>query len=305
MLIDTHCHIQFQGYKDDREAVLLRCKEKNLIMNAVGSQKQTSKLAVEMTQQHENIYATIGLHPVHLFPTHIDEEESSFKSREEDFDEEFYGQLVKSEKVIAIGECGLELFHLPKNKTKEEILEKQTEIFLKQFNFAVKHDLPLVIHVRDAYGEMIKLLETLCHPERSEGSLSSRDSERDSSASPQNDRKIQGVVHCFGGNWEQAQKFLNMGLYLGFTGILTFPPKKTDPKPSKDLLEVAKNIPLDKFLIETDAPYLAPQKYRGKRCEPWMVEEVAKKIAEIRQKSVEEIENLSIKNAKNLFTKIN
>ena len=153
------------------------------------------------------------------------------------------------------------------------------QIFTKQYNFAVKHDLPLVIHVRDAYDEMVELLQTLSMP-------------------------VKGVVHCYGGNWEQAQKFLDMGLYIGFTGVLTFPERKTNPQPTIDLLEVAENIPLNRFLIETDAPYLAPQKYRGERCEPWMVEEVAIKMAEIRGKSVEEIIDMSVKNAKNLFTRI-
>ena len=280
MLIDTHCHIQFQGYKDDRDEVIARCVAKNIILNAVGSQKQTSKLAVELSEKYENIYATIGLHPVHLFPTHIDEEESSFVSREEDFDEEYYEELAKSKKVIGVGECGLELFHLPKDKTQVEVLERQSEIFLKQYNFSVKHDLPLIIHIRDAHTEMIELLKTLPRP-------------------------IKGVVHCYTGDWETAQKYLDMGLYLGFTGIITFPAKKTDPKPQEELLEVLEKMPLDRMLVETDAPYLAPQKYRGKRCEPWMVEEVVEKIAEIREKSVEEVGKITTTNAKNLFTKIN
>ncbi|MFZ2189729.1 MAG: TatD family hydrolase [Candidatus Magasanikiibacteriota bacterium] len=318
VLIDTHCHIQFQGYKDDRNEVISRCVEKNIIMNAVGTQKDTSKKAVELAEQYDNIYATIGLHPIHLHATEVDEEESSFISREEDFDETFYDELARSKKVIGVGECGLELYHIPEGREKHLILEKQKEIFIKQYNFAIKHNLPLVIHVRDAYDEMYSLISSLSE---SEGEKSfekdnistsqnkdvnlQQDTSKDSSSpSGLTRNKLRGVMHCYGGNWTQAQKFLEMGLYVGFTGVLTFPARKTNPQTTLDLLEVAKNVPLDKFLIETDSPYLAPQAYRGKKCEPWMVEEVAKKMAEIKQKSVEEIMELSVKNAKNLFTRI-
>mgnify|MGYP005633893491 CR=1 FL=1 len=276
MLIDSHCHIQFNAYKDDYDEVIKRCIEKNTILNTVGTQKETSKKAVAFAEKYDNIYATIGLHPIHLFPTHVDEEESSFISREEDFDEEYYGELAKSEKVIAVGECGIDLFHLPKDKSLEEVLKKQKEIFIKQADFAKKHNLPLVIHVRDAYKEILEVL----------------------------DPETKGVVHCYTGNWQNAQKFLDLGLYLGFTGIATFPAKKTSPKPQEQLLEVIKNCPLDRILIETDAPYLAPQKYRGERCEPWMVEEVAKKIAEIKVLTEEEVRDVTVENAKRLFTKI-
>ncbi len=292
-LIDTHCHIQFNTYKDDYDEVIQRCVEKNTVLNTVGTQKETSKKAVEFAEKYDNIYATIGLHPIHLFPTRVDEEESSFVSREEDFDEEYYGELAKSEKVIAVGECGIDLFHLPKDKDLEEVLEKQKEVFVKQINFAVKNDLPLVIHVRDAkpdsknvrvnsYTEVSNLLKKFI----SDG------------------QEIRGVIHCYSSNWQNAKNFLDLGLYLGFTGIVTFPAKKTDPKPQEELIEVLKKCPLDKMLIETDAPYLAPQKYRGQRCEPWMVEEVAKKIAEIRGLSEENIRQISVENAKRIFKKI-
>ncbi len=112
------------------------------------------------------------------------------------------------------------------------------------------------------------------------------------------------MVHCYTGDWSVAEKYLQMGLYLGFTGVITFPPKKTDPRPQENLLEVIKKCPLDRILIETDAPYLAPQAYRGKRCKPWMVAEVAKKIAEIKNLDLEEIDKITTANALNLFTKM-
>ncbi|MFA6548044.1 MAG: TatD family hydrolase [Candidatus Magasanikbacteria bacterium] len=275
-MIDSHCHIQFNAYKDDYEQVIATCRAKGVVLNAVGSQIDTSRRAVEFAEKYDDIYATIGLHPVHLSSTEVSEDEIQFKSREEKFDYAEYKKLAQHPKVIGIGECGLELFHLPKDANKEEIIKTQTEGFLEQYKLAQEFDLPLVIHVRDAHTEMINLLKTLPTPTK-------------------------GVVHCFTGNWQQAQEYLNLGLYLGFTGVITFPPKKTDPQPQIDLIEVAKKAPLDRILIETDAPYLAPQAYRGKRCEPWMVIEVAKQLAIFRNKELAEIDEITTANAKKLF----
>jgi len=282
MLIDTHCHIQFKAFSEDREEVLKKCKENSLILNAVGTQKKTSKLAVELAEKEENVYATVGLHPIQEYVVKVKEEDTSFTSRGEDFDFEYYDKLASHPKVIAIGETGLDKYHIPKDKTQEEILTKQKNIFLEHAKLANKHDLPLVIHVRDAHDEMIELLLEI----KNLG------------------LKINGVVHCFTGNWQQAQAYLNAGLYLGFTGVVTFPPKKTNPKPQEELLGVIKNIPLDRILVETDAPYLAPQSHRGKRSEPWMTEEVAEFIAKYRNIDVEEFKKMTTQNAKRLFTRI-
>lgn len=279
MMIDTHAHIQFDAYKTDRDDVIKRCAEKNLILNLVGTQKNTSRRAVEMAEQYENMYASIGTHPIHLHPTHVDEEESSFLSREESFDEVYYTELVKSSKVIGIGECGLDLFHIPKDKSVEEVLEKQKQVFLQHVEFAYKHDLPLVIHCRDAHDQMIELLQSL-------------------------DRPIRGTVHCYTSNWDHAQKYLELGLFLGFTGVVTFPPKKLNPTPQIELTEVIEKMPLDRIVVETDSPYLAAQAYRGQRAEPWMVEEVVKKIAEIRKISFEEMNLILLQNTLKLFSRI-
>ena len=307
MLFDSHCHIQFQGYQDDRNEVILRCRQKGVKMNAVGTQKNTSKLAVELAEANEDIYATIGLHPIHLHATQVDEEESSFLSHEENFDEVFYDELAKSKKVIAVGECGLELYHLPEGVDKEKILEKQKEIFIQQYNFALKHGLPLVIHVRDAYEEQIQLLQFLPLDKGRQGgveSLSTAPALRVRPSLSKEGNRVEGVIHCYSGNWQQAQKFLDMGFYIGFTGVITFPARKTNPQPTLDLLEVVEKCPLDRILIETDAPYLAPQAYRGKKCEPWMVEEVVKEIAKIKHLSRETVEETVYQNTLNLFTKI-
>jgi len=259
--------------------VVERCKDKNMILNAVGSQIDTSRRAVEVAEKYDFIYATVGLHPVHLFSTHVDEGEVIFKTREEKFDYNAYKELALDPKTIAIGECGLELYHLPENVDRAGVLALQEEAFLEQYRLALECNIPLVIHVRDAHPEMIALLKKLSNP-------------------------IKGVVHCYTGTWEHAQEYLALGLNIGFTGVITFPPKKTNPQPQIDLLEVVEKCPLEKILVETDSPYLAPQAYRGERCEPWMTEEVAKKIAEIKGMSEREIEDITEKNARKLFTKI-
>ncbi|MBU0545971.1 TatD family hydrolase [Patescibacteria group bacterium] len=303
-MIDSHCHIQFNAYKDDADEVIKRCREKNVTMNCVGSQRDTSVRAVEYAEKYDSIFATVGLHPVHISSTEVDEEEIRFQSREEGFDYEFYKKLASHPKVIGIGECGLELFHLPPNINREEVITKQTVGFMAQYNLAKELRLPMVIHVRDAHQEMIELLSVIA---RSEG-RATKQSLKIKITAPHHHGEcstIAGVVHCFTGNWQFAQEYLKLGLYIGFTGVITFPAKKTDPKSQEELLEVVKNCPRDRILIETDAPYLAPQAYRGKRCEPWMVVEVAKKIAEIRGLSLEEVVKLTEENTRRLFYKIN
>lgn len=281
MLIDTHCHLQFKGMDADREAIAKRCKDKGIILNIVGTQKNTSLRAVELAVLNKNMYASIGTHPSHLFPAHIDEEESHFTSREEDFDIDYYEELYNRapDKIIGVGETGLDLYHLPDDVPIDAVIKKQKDIFIKHVEFAISHDLPLVIHVREAHEQMIGLLKTLQRP-------------------------VKGVVHCYTANWEYAREYLNLGLYIGFTGVVTFPPKKLNPEPQIELLNVMKKMPLEKILVETDAPYLAPQAYRGQICEPWMVEEVVKKISQTREQELEIVRAAVCENAMRLFDKI-
>jgi TatD DNase family protein len=280
MMFDSHCHVQFKAFDEDREDVLSRCAQKGMILNVVGTQQKTSALAVEFAERYDWVYASIGLHPIQEYKKKIVEESTEFMAKGEDFDEAYYEELVQSPKVIAIGETGLDRFHVPKDVSTEEVMERQKHIFLQHYHFAKKHDLPLVIHVRDAHEDMLALLRAEV---KSDGS------------------KVRGVIHCYTGNWEYAEEYLDLGLYLGFTGVITFPPKKTDPQPQHDLFEVIEKIPIERMLVETDSPYLAPQSYRGKRAEPWMVEEVIKKIAEIKGVAVEDAEEAIYSNTKQLF----
>lgn len=280
MFIDSHCHLQFKSYNDDREAVIARCQERGMLMNTIGTQMDTSKKAVELAQQYDEIYATVGLHPIQSKKVGVTEEHTSFIARGEDFDSEYYRSLItSSDKVIAVGETGLDAYHVPKDVPLTQVFDDQWVVFLKHYELAKEFDLPMVFHVRDAHDEMIRRLKEMqfAHP---------------------------AVVHCFTGNWKQAQAYLDLGCYLGFTGVVTFPPKKTDPSPQEALLEVVDNIPLDRILVETDAPFLAPQAYRGQRSEPWMTEEVIKFLAERRDMSYEELQKITIVNTTALFKHI-
>lgn len=279
MLFDSHAHVQFRGFDDRRESVLTRSKEKGMIINLVGTQKETSAEAVALAEQHDWLYASIGTHPNHLFPTHVDQNESEGMTPEKEFDVAFYSKLAASKKVIAVGECGLDLFHLPSDVSKEEVLKAQTQMFIAHAEFAFAHTLPLVIHCREAHDEMIAILKSF-------------------------NRQIQGTVHCYTGNWAHAQEYLKLGLHLGFTGVVTFPPKKTNPTSQLALQEVIEKMPLDRMLVETDAPYLAPQAYRGEKSEPWMVEEVVKHLATSRGLSFEDMKRQISENSVKLFSRV-
>ncbi|MBI5023289.1 MAG: TatD family hydrolase [Candidatus Magasanikbacteria bacterium] len=283
MLIDSHCHVQFNAYKNDAEEVIRRSLEREVKMIVVGSQASTSKRAVEYARRYDGLWAVIGLHPIHLTLQEVDEEEINFHSREEKFDYNFYKKLAIDEKVVGIGEAGLDFFHLPKNLTLETVTEIQTETFEAQAELATELNLPMVIHCRDAHQTLLPILQKFYQ----NGKLQNR-----------------GVAHCFTGNWQEAKGYLDLGFNIGFTGVITFPAKKINPGPQLNLIEVVKNTPLNMILVETDSPYLAPQEHRGERCEPWMVIEVSKKIAEIKNISFEEVVKQTVKNTLNLFSKM-
>ncbi len=276
-LFDSHCHLQFKAFVDDRDEVLNKIKNKDLIVNVVGTQKKTSQQAVQLAKQYDFVLASVGLHPIHLFKIPVAEEKDKFISLGEGLDIEYYQNLINEYKdeIIAIGEIGLDLYHLPPNYELKQVLQKQIQAFTDQVSLAKNNHLPVIIHVRQAHQELLKVLSSLNY--------------------------LNGVVHCFSGDWTIAKQYLDLGLYLGFTGIISFPPKKTNPQEQLELIEVVKKTPLDRILIETDSPYLAPQKYRGQRAEPWMVEEVWLKIAEIKKMDVEFCRQQLIKNFKKLF----
>ncbi|MBI5457048.1 TatD family hydrolase [Candidatus Kaiserbacteria bacterium] len=263
---DAHTHVNFVAFNEDREAVILRAKDAGVAMNVVGTQADTSQGAVELAEKYDNVYATIGLHPVHTSKSYHDEKElgeggKAFTSRGEVFDASVYKELAASPKVIAIGECGLDYYRL-----EDDTKKLQEKVFIEHIKLANKIAKPLMLHIRNAYEDALAILKSHA--------------------------KVNGDVHFFAGDWEIARKFLDLGFTLSFTGVITF---------THDYDEVIKKTPLDMLLSETDAPYVSPVPYRGKRNEPSFVTEVVKKIAEIRGEDPGLVESQLFENAKRVF----
>lgn len=275
-MVDTHCHLNFRAFKDEAAAAIARAKAVNVrhIIN-VGSQWDTSARAVAMTQEHDSLWAAIGLHPVHLFEQEINEEETHFVTRAEVFDAARYRELAQSSpRVVAIGECGLDYYRFPGGVEPREVKLKQAELFRVHIDLATELNLPLIIHCRDAYDDLFDILSEAV----AQGKLPKR-----------------GVNHCFLGSRAQAKKFLDLGFYISFTGIITF------KNANLELIKVVREAPLEMILTETDAPYLAPHPYRGQRNEPAYVVATAKKIAEVKGLTLEEVDGVTTKAAGELF----
>lgn len=242
---DIHSHLNFGDYDKDWDAVIARMQETGTHTIVIGTDYESSKKAVELAQKHPEIYACIGVHPV-------DNPSRAFEKEE-------FAELVKEPKVVAVGECGLDFFHAK----KAEDYERQKKLFLEQVEFAVEYGKPLMIHAREAYAELLELLE----PYRG---------------------KVRGNVHFFAGDWETAQRFFSLDFTVSFTGVITF---------AESYDEVIRKAPLDRLMAETDAPYVAPVPYRGKRNEPAYVQEVVKRIAEVRGEDFELVREALVRNA--------
>lgn len=276
-LIDTHCHLNFQAYKADADDVIQRTLAAGVRVINVGTQRDTSKTAVDLAQKYPGkLFASVAVHPVHLHSQHVDEEESSFNTREEHFEYAYYADLASQPGVVAIGECGLDYFRIPDGVDEKAFKKKQKDVFLQHIQLAQEVDKPLILHVRaskeNPQGAYLDLLEIMQHA-----------------------NYTRGVVHCYTGDLDTARKFLDAGCMLSFTGIITFPN-------AKDLLEVVKFTPLDRLMVETDAPYLTPQQFRGKRNEPLFVQFVAQKIAEVKGLPYEQVEQQTTANAEDFFS---
>ncbi|MFA6227958.1 MAG: TatD family hydrolase [Patescibacteria group bacterium] len=289
MLVDSHCHLNFISFRDDATAVAADFLSSNYALLNVGAQYSTSERAIKLAEKFpRGVYAVIGLHPLHLMEAGeetviIDGKPQTFKTALEDFDADKYRQLARSsKKIVAFGETGLDYFYFGKFSTAEiaSLKIKQEQAFRGFIALAEEFNLPLVIHTRgsvadptDAYDDILRIL-------------------RDEIGSG---RKVQGVVHCFGGNSEQAKEFLQLGLYLGFTGIITF------KKKSEEAQQIVRETPLERILVETDAPFLSPEPYRGARNIPQYVEFVAKKVAQLKDLPYGEVAEATTRNAKKLF----
>lgn len=272
-LIDTHCHVNFKAYDDDRDEIIKRSLDEGTWMINVGSQIDTSRSAVTLASQYEKgVYASIGLHPAHTIAHGFnDTKELGFQPRQEVFDVKVYQELLdSSDKIIAVGETGLDYYRLPEDEV-EEMKKLQYEAFMAQAEFAAKNELPLIIHCRDAHDDQLAAIKEM---QEQWGS----------------DKK--GVIHCYTGTYEQAKRYVDDGWYIGFTGICVF---------ADEVGEVAQKLPLESILVETDAPYLSPPPFRGKRNEPSYVKYIAEDLARRKGVGFEEVAAVTNKNASKLF----
>lgn len=283
--VDAHCHVNFNVYGDETEAVVGRAKADGVAMIAVGSRFETSLSACACSDLHDNVWAVVGMHPTHSFESFEDAAEPG-SGRAEKFDSEKYRVLVRTHKrVIAIGECGIDYYRLPTKIPLENVREKQTEILRQHADLALELDLPLMIHTRDgrqgesAHADVLAVL----HEYAAAG------------------KPLRGDIHCFGGRWAEAEQYVELGFYLSFTGNLTYPPRAAEKKSGETLADVVRRMPLDRIIVETDAPYLAPVPHRGERNEPSYVLHVVEKVAEIRGISKEAAQRQLLENTERMY----
>lgn len=259
---DIHSHLNFKDFDVDREEIIAKLQQENIWINTVGTDLLTSQEAVALAEKYENLFATIGLHPK-------DEPTKTF-------DEKEFEKLVAHEKVVAIGETGLDYFVSPKHSEGRSLISNEEKArqkieFEKQIEFAVKHSKPLMIHCRAAYPDCLDIL----HSKQKEYG-----------------EKIKANFHFFTEPIETAKRILDLGFSVSFTGPITF---------SKELKEVVAYVPLERMMVETDAPFAAPAPYRGKRNNPLYVKEIVKKIAEIKSGHVDIIKKQLTENAITFF----
>ena len=264
--IDIHSHLGFGDYSQDLKEVIKRMEDSGVATITIGTDLESSKEAVKIAAEFENVWACIGSHPA---------DKKDFIFEEKDF-----AELVKNPKVVAIGECGLDYFRLELGQgfplmdqgetltdAVQEEKNRQKKEFIKQIEFSIKYNKPLMLHIRDAYDDAYEILS------KYKG-------------------KARGNMHFFAGSLDWAKKFIDLGFTISFTGVITF---------ARQYDEIIKNIPLDKIHAETDSPYVAPIPYRGKRNEPTYVIEVVKKIAEIRGEDFEKVRVQLIENTRRVF----
>ena len=273
-LIDVHAHAHFAAYGDESKLVIKRALDEDTWLVNVGTQKDTSKAAVDLANQYsEGVYAVIGLHPVHTDKSYHDPKElgggeniTGFTSRGEEFDYEYYRELGQNDKVVAIGECGLDYFRLT-----EQTKEKQKFVFEQQIRLSGDLNIPLMIHCRDGFSDLINIIKS------NKSGLKG---------------DYPGINHFFAGTKEYARELSDLGFYFTFGGVVTF---------TRDYDDVIRYIGLERIMLETDAPYVTPEPYRGKRNEPAYVKYVAGKIGEILGVSFDEVAEKTTENARLLL----
>lgn len=258
-LIDTHCHLTYAGLVEDVGGVLERAAAAGVEQVIVpGTSLQSSQSAVALAEAHSSVFAAVGVHPT---DGNWEEEEAAFKVCQ---------QLATHKKVVAIGEVGLDYYHLPSESHERAVeKERQAERFRRYLHLARDVGKPLIIHSRDCFADLYSIL-------RHEG------------------HGVPFVIHCFTGSEEEAIAWLKMGGFVSFTGILTYSKNEV-------LRSVAATLPLERVMVETDAPYLAPEGFRGQVCEPRFTRSVAECLAAAKGLSLEEVAAATTKTATHFF----
>lgn len=252
MLIDSHAHLDMKQFDSDRDQVMDRALSADVRhIITVGIDIISSRNAVKLTTRYPSIFATIGIHP-----------HNADNANKNDLEQ--IALIAQQDKIVAIGEIGLDFF---RNRSARQ---KQIDVFTQQLAIAISLDLPVVIHDREAHTETLNILSFF----KGNG--------------------LQGMIHCFSGDYKLAKTFINMGYYISIPGTVTF-------NNASQIQDVARRVPLNRMLLETDAPFLAPTPYRGKRNEPGYVTHTAQKIAKLRDVSFEEISYQTSKNVCQLF----
>jgi TatD DNase family protein len=258
MLIDSHCHLPHKKYEKSTEEII---KEASLAgitkLVTIGTSLEENALVNAVAEKYTNVFCTQGIYP------HEDLGKSIEFLRKELED-----QIQKSEKIVGVGECGLDVTGWKGGRSVDE----QKELFKMQTQLAIDHSLPLIVHNRNADIETFEALADV------------------------GTSWLRGVAHCFSSTWETAQAFLDIGFYISFSGKITY------PSADKGLLDTVANVPMDRFVLETDAPLLPPQGHRGETNYPKYVKIVAEKVAQVKQKSLEEIVSQSYQNTCELFS---
>lgn len=270
MLIDTHAHLNFKAFDKDLDEIIKRAKNAGVEKIIIpGAKIDSSKKAVEIAQKYDSCFATIGIHP-----HHVGKYTSLLYSNEVINLKDNLNNLAQDKKAVGIGEIGLD-YHEYKGylPVTDETKKHQKELLILQIEIATKYNLPIIFHCRDAHDDQLELIERYINSTK---------------------KKIRGVFHCFGGGNKHLEKIINMGLYLGFDGNITYPD-------NQNLQESVKLTPLNKILLETDSPYLTPIPYRGARNEPAYLAHVVAFAAKIHKITVEEMTRISTENALKLF----
>ena len=287
--IDTHAHLNLSAFDEDREEVITRTREKGVAVINIGTKESASAKAVEIalaerTKGFADTFAIIGLHPIQTTAQAHDEEEigegsKGFISKGEVFNADFYRKLIAESDgtVVGIGECGFDYYH-----SSENVYATQEEAFIAQIELANECNLPLMIHTRG--------------PKKGEESPTGRSVYADVLHVLKQYAKVPFNVHFYAGTYAEAKAFFEIGGTISFTGVITF---------AREYEEIIQNSPLELFHGETDCPYVAPKPFRGQRCEPSMVIEVYKKIAEIRGEDEEKVRLQLLENAGKLYKSTN